>query len=84
MGRGPLKGALSRPNVKIMSCRQQRGSPMLLRRRSTLLELSNSGCLPGRAGGSPVRTSATQDYLLARSEPGLEKFCSDDMGAGGR
>ena len=52
MGRGPLKGALSRPKVKITSSQQQCRLPAFFEVRSILLELSNLCCLPGRAGGS--------------------------------
>ena len=52
MGRGPLKGALSRPKVKTTSSKQH-ADHWRLQTRSILLGLSNFCCLPGRAGGSP-------------------------------
>src|SRR5271166_2341812 len=55
---GPSKGPYRDPKSKSRAS----GSMLvadILEARSILLELSNFYCLPGRAGGSPVRTSMT-------------------------
>jgi len=77
MGRGPLKGAPIATQSQNHELPRATLIADVVRRRSTLLELSNSGCLPGRAGGSPVRTrirprdSAMPSAAAARSIPPL-------------
>src|SRR5271165_2674966 len=65
---GPSKGPYRDPKSKSRAS----GSMLvadILEARSILLELSNFYCLPGRAGGSPVRTS--HSWIL-----GMEAFAT--------
>src|SRR5271165_6106050 len=65
---GPSKGPYRDPKSKSRAS----GSMLvadILEARSILLELSNFYCLPGRAGGSPVRTrfrTVSKEVLMNR------------------